>query len=193
MFGAEQENKGTSTWRWLGKQDIQRRGMRRDVERRRHAYIKYFSRLTECQVILVTSVMKHLWGIVSLRTTHQAFPIHTAPKFKPKGESRWREIWGKIRQGKPGCCLLLCRGYTASLQEDHSNQSICEQYPHWIGSGRIYKITSRGPIHCQWHCKLPVPTQCLPLTNISEQPTPQTSGLLCNFGPSVNTLRIHPS
>lgn len=110
MLGAEQENTGTSTWRWLGKQRIQRRGRRRDVERRRHAYIKYFSRLTECQVILVTSVMKHLWGTVSLRTTHQAFPIHTAPKFKPKGESRWREIWGKIRQGKPGCCLWLCRG-----------------------------------------------------------------------------------
>lgn len=116
-----------------------------------------------------------------------------SPQIQAQGRKQVERHMRKNKAGEAWLLSMAVQGYTASLQEDHSNQSICEQYPHWIGSGRIYKITSRGPIHCQWHCKLPVPTQCLPLTNMSEQPAPQTSALLCNFGPSVNTLRIHPS
>lgn len=38
-----------------------------------------------------------------------------------------------MRKNKAGEAWLLSmavQGYTASLQEDHSNHSICEQYPH---------------------------------------------------------------
>lgn len=49
-------------------------------------------------------------GNLSLGTTHQALPIHTDPKFKPKGESKMER---DIRQNKAGesiTAMYRCAG-----------------------------------------------------------------------------------